>query len=463
MKFPVSELKDVDGNVWHNERTRLKRLNQGAEGAHLCSPFQCELCWFRNLEGKDPVAGVHDKAMLLIRRSNLDNMAGRAPSTIRGHLMETITMVQNFEKFGLIPPLRPLGPFPLSDTTGMGIAIAMQMKSITAKGRIVENPQYATVRGVRGTASLNWQSSPIGVGESSSFSKGKGRVRPTSCPTQSDWFYYFSLGMELRMGSQSQPDQAVKMSAIVHLLHLVRADAQSAEDSGYLSDADYLWKVGAYVCILTAASLRGHEGFYLELAGLRKHLSKGKNGFVPPGLVISKEVILSEEVCGNLPHVTVTLMGHFKGETKADQHLIAISSVSQSGLEPRWWIEKLVAVCSREGRIHGPAFADEFGVLASSPDYNSTFQGYLYRVQSETTLIDKDVDVFKVYNTYRTLRKTATTRIERAGFGNDFVDKMNRWRAQENAQGRLVRRRMNALYADALLLMPTTWVGSYVL
>ena len=53
---------------------------------------------------------------------------------------------------------------------------------------------------------------------------------------------------------------------------------------------------------------------------------------------------------------------------------------------------------------------------------------------------------------------TATTRIERAGFGNDFVDKMNRWRAQENAQGRLVRR-----YADALLLMPTTWVGSYVL
>ena len=110
-----------------------------------------------------------------------------------------------------------------------------------------------------------------------------------------------------------------------------------------------------------------------------------------------------------------------------------------------------------------PAFADASGVLASSPDYNSTFQGYLYRVQSETTLINKDVDVFKVYNTYRTLRKTATTRIERAGFGNDFVDKMNRWRAQENAQGRLVRRRMNALYADALLLMPTTWVGSYVL
>jgi hypothetical protein len=269
--------------------------------------------------------------------------------------------------------------------------------------------------------------------------------------------------MELRMGSQAQPDQAVRMGAIIHLLYLIQSDALSAEQSGYVSDANCLWKVGAYVCVLAAASLRGHEGFYVKLAGLRQHLRKGRNGIIPPGLSITKEVVLSEEVCVNLPHVTVALMGHFKGETKADHHFIAIASVTQSGLEPRWWIEKLVAVCASEGRDHGPAFTDEHGQLASSPDYNSTFQGYLVRVQAETTLIDKDDDVNRVYNTYRTLRKTATTRIERSGFGNDFVDKMNRWRAQEGAQGRMVRRRMNAHYADALLLMPTTWVGSYVL
>ena len=154
---------------------------------------------------------------------------------------------------------------------------------------------------------------------------------------------------------------------------------------------------------------------------------------------------MSEDVCAVLPHVTVALLGHFKGETKADHHLIAIASETQSGLEPRWWIEKLVSVCASEGRVHGPAFADEQGQLALSPDYNSTFQGYLARVQAETTWIDKDVDVFKVYNTYRTLRKTSTTRIERSGFGNDFVDKMNRWRAQEGAQGRLARRRMRIM------------------
>ena len=164
-----------------------------------------------------------------------------------------------------------------------------------------------------------------------------------------------------------------------------------------------------------------------------------------------------------LPHVTVVLLGCFKGETKADHHLIAISSVTQSGLEPRWWIEKLVSVCACKGCFHGPVFADADSFLGSSMDYNSTFQGYLARVQLETTLMDKDVDVSKVYNMYRTLRKTVTTRIEQVSIGNNLVDKMNRWMAQEGAQGRLVRRRMNAHYADALLLMPTTWVDSYVL
>ena len=51
--------------------------------------------------------------------------------------METLAMVQNFEGVDLSLPLQPLGPLPLGDSTGMGIAIGMQLKSIKAKGRIV--------------------------------------------------------------------------------------------------------------------------------------------------------------------------------------------------------------------------------------------------------------------------------------------------------------------------------------
>ena len=71
-----------------------------------------------------------------------------------------------------------------------------------------------------------------------------------------------------------------------------------------------------YVCVLTAASLRGHEGFYLDLAGIRKHIAKGRVGSILMGL--NKSLVLTEEVCLKLPHVTICLLGKFKGETGVD-------------------------------------------------------------------------------------------------------------------------------------------------
>jgi hypothetical protein len=135
------------------------------------------------------------------------------------------------------------------------------------------------------------------------------------------------------------------MGAIVYLLDLIRIDAEEAEEAGSVVEANKLCKGGAYVCILTAASLRGQEGVFLELAGLRKHLAKGRFGVVPAVLNIS--TLLTEEVCRNLPHVTLCLLGKFKGETGIDHHLIALANETVSGLQPRWWIEKLVLVCEQ--------------------------------------------------------------------------------------------------------------------
>jgi hypothetical protein len=138
-----------------------------------------------------------------------------------------------------------------------------------------------------------------------------------------------------------------------------------------------------------------------------------------------------------------------------DHHLIIIASKTISGLRPR--------LCESEGRSFGPAFASADGSLTSSLDYNALFRKYLARVQDETSLIPGDLDVDSRFSTFRTLRKSAVTRLERAGFGDDFVDKMNRWRTQKRAKGRPIRRKMNAHYAEASLLLPTTWRGSYFL
>jgi len=263
------------------------------------------------------------------------------------------------------------------------------------------------------------------------------------------------------MGCQSEPNHGLLIGAIVHLLESLSVDAREAEESGMELEANELWKAGAYFCTLTVASLRGHEGFYMDLAGLRDHLPRGKDGHVPAGL--NQNSVLTEEMCRDLPHVTVCLLGKFKGEIGVDHHLIIVASETISGLRPRWWLEKLVDVCESEGRYSGPAFASADGQLASSLDYNALFRKYLARIQDETSLIPRDLDVDSRFSIFRSLRKSAVTRLERAGFGDDFVDKMNRWRTQERAKGRSARRRMNAHYAEAILLSPTTWRGSYFL
>ncbi len=117
--------------------------------------------------------------------------------------------------------------------------------------------------------------------------------------------------------------------------------------TGLSLDANEPWKVGAYICILTTALLRGHEGFYLELAGLQRHLENGRVRVVPLGL--DKSTILTKEMCRNLPHVTICFLGKFKGETGTDHHMIVVANTTVLGLEPRWWVKKLVGVCQLGG------------------------------------------------------------------------------------------------------------------
>ena len=56
------------------------------------------------------------------------------------------------------------------------------------------------------------------------------------------------------------------------------------------------------------------------------------------------------------------------------------------------------------------------------------------------------------YSTNRTLRKTSVTHLECVGFGNKFINRMNKWRAQEQSKGQFLHCRMNAHYAEAMLL-----------
>ncbi len=144
--FPMATIKDKQGNVWHKEEERQRRLMQGVEGAHLSTPFQCKTCWYQSLEGREPRDGECDFMLACIHHANLDAMAGKSPLTIMSHLVETIAVLRNAERINETPSYHPHGLFLLGDLVGMGLAIDMLTKLVVAKGRLVDYVQFSTIR-----------------------------------------------------------------------------------------------------------------------------------------------------------------------------------------------------------------------------------------------------------------------------------------------------------------------------
>jgi hypothetical protein len=182
---------DEEGNPWHNEDARRRQMMEGVEGSHLCIPFQCEMCWYWNLEGRNPTPGKDDIYLTCIRRANLDAMLGKSPLTIRAHRSQTLSSLQNAMRIDKTPSYHPRSPFPGGDPVGLSLAVDMLLKSLVAKGMILNHVQFATLQKMRSTYTKNWESSPAGVKEGAAFANGKYQVWQTTCPAQSEWFYDF--------------------------------------------------------------------------------------------------------------------------------------------------------------------------------------------------------------------------------------------------------------------------------
>ena len=159
--------------------------------------------------------------------------------------------------------------------------------------------------------------------------------------------------------------------------------------------------------MVTSASLRGYEGFYTDLTELKTHLDNGRAGVVPPDL--THKSIVEEKVVANLPHVAICLLGNFKGEGGVNYHTINVANNSMSGLQTRWWVEKLVDVANQGGRSRGPAFANANGSVAVRSECDAVFRKYLWQVQDTTYWIAGDVNVDVSFSLSRTPRKSALT------------------------------------------------------
>ncbi len=79
----------------------------------MCIPFLCELCWMRNLEGRDPIKEWDALYLACIKRANLNAIAGKSPLTILAHLHDTMAVIRNAKLVNKTPSYHPRGPFPV--------------------------------------------------------------------------------------------------------------------------------------------------------------------------------------------------------------------------------------------------------------------------------------------------------------------------------------------------------------
>jgi hypothetical protein len=238
----------------------------------------------------------------------------------------------------------------------------------------------------------------------------------------------FLLGAQDRMGYNTKAQLGLQMRVITTMLSLVQEDVEELAGEGESG----LVKFGALVAILTAGSLRGYEGFYLDLAATLKFLPKGRTGKMPKNF--SRNSLLSDEEVDQLPSVCICLLGKFKGETGERYHSIVLANKTWSEIPVRWWVKRLMAVCREEGRSSGLAFASATGSPPCSTDYNAFFRQYLCRLQQEQPEIFSEEEDVTRYGISRTPRRSAVTRAGQAGLSTLVVESMNRWRTVESAK-----------------------------
>ena len=108
-------------------------------------------------------------------------------------------------------------------------------------------------------------------------------------------------------------------------------------------------------------SLRGPEIFLLDLGALNDKWKEGKIGDWSEG-----DPLAPGKDLDTAPYVRLELIGEFKNESKTRTDAFHIPPKTRSGIEVRWWLNKLRRVRKLEGHTTGPAFWTRLGASCAS-------------------------------------------------------------------------------------------------
>ena len=435
LNFFVEKPENEFGAVWQRKEDET-RFMCGRSGDFLVYPFQCDICWFHNLEGRRPDKNSYADELVLayIRRVNLDGMWARSSSTIASTRSSLKALIKCWKEIGVSIDLPAIGPWPLSDKVGFKLAMGQLRLSQKPGRNTTTHQQYDTIRRLRSAYShVHEVSAPSVLSLVNSFRSQLGKVFTNSnSPTQSLLYTRFNHGLLLRMGRQTKRNIALDYE----ILHLILFNLNANIKDSNISDHQLRWltMIGGYLQICFDLSLRGNEGIMVEAGGLIEHLPHGK------------------EVEEEIPFVVIPLLGRFKNEDGEQWHLMLSASVTGSGFKVRQWVERMASILKIEGRNSGPAFCHASGLVIKTSEIDAEFHSQLELIQEKRPdLIAANIDVREDYSVFLSLRRGYTSRVGELGLPDPIVDLHNRWRKVESGGGTIFSSNMRANYTELRL------------
>ena len=394
---------------------------KGRNGDHLMTTFECDLCVFRKLKRRDPNETLEIDCLSLacIRRANLDACWSSASSTVKGNVTQIKKTIKFSQRLGLEGPYLNMGPFPPFDYCGYQVACQMLMNSLE-EGKINKSyTQWSTIRKLRTCYANQVRASPQANQLILAMNDTKGKYQRFSKDTcGSLWFHKFARGRKSRMGEEWRTNKAFSSKLLIKLikqneLFIFQARAPASK---------HKWMVYAtYVIVSYVVSLRGNEGFLLDLHGLHRHWNKR-----------------------NDDQFFLSLWGKVKGESNDLSHVLPCVNITSSKIPVFKMVERLMAEKLKYGFVDGPAIADINGNSLSVRDIDHMLINSLVKIYEKEkvlfpvdirVLIEEDDDDIRVvlekyYSCFRSFRRTSNSRAleNRNELHDADIDIVNRWR-----------------------------------
>jgi hypothetical protein len=411
------------------------RFLQARAGDNLLTPFQCDLCHFRNIMKRDPVKDHWADREILeyVRRANLDAFWARESNTVNNNLRDAVRMEGKVaSRLGIPSITPPMGPFPVEDKFGMAAAIATLDRSLDP-GIYEEHVQWDTFRKVRSSVTNISQAGVSGLSDVVGAYERE-RVWVSEVPTHSFWYSRFMAGLHKRVGEVRKPDKALTIDEVHAIENILEAEWKNTKT---VQAQKRVAEMGVWFIVEFCVGIRGEEALLIEFAGTKKSLQYLR---APTN-----------------PHFKLFITGRTKGNQISGSKFAipCVTRTEGTGLEPGKWIERLIGVLTQMGVRDGPLFRRNLRPTRLV-EYQDDFFRVIEAVQASTKLIAEDVCVRDEYGTERTLRRSATAHAKNMEISDDVVKANNRWRSEYNSRtGGSSRVDMIDVYTTLDALLPT--------